>query len=184
MLKRAHYGAVLLVALVAACSNPTPSEAPRSTGAASPTAALATAEPSPTTVAAAPTPPYRIVSGKPEQEPGSILFGDRQGNSIEPFAGYPRSFTIDRAWAFGAFFGHPIREGSVTVELFRQHGNDWITVSSVATPVEPGATGVLGSLAMFETPGTYRLDIRAEGAVVATSLMSMVPPCEGVCTGG
>jgi hypothetical protein len=39
-------------------------------------------------------------------------------------------------------------------------------------------------LPKFEQPGIYRLDVMLEDEVLASSLMSMVPPCEGVCTGG
>ena len=80
--------------------------------------------------------------------------------------------------------GRPVGATSVDVELFRQDGESWTPKWLNGADIAPEATGILGSLPMFKEPGIYRLDIRARGRVIATSLLSMAPPCVGVCTGG
>jgi hypothetical protein len=187
---------------VASCASPaptTPSPTTPSAPTASPLATTSgtphasappsvfapTAAPSPNPVASAPLdPPYGILSGHPTQEPGTILFGDLNGNTIAPFAGYPLSFTIDRDWGFGAYFGRPVDGPSVSAVLVRQKGDEWLPAWTTSITIAPDTTGVLAMLPKFEQPGIYRLDVMLEDEVLASSLMSMVPPCEGVCTGG
>jgi hypothetical protein len=144
----------------------------------------------PPTAAPTPTQPIEVTSGPPyaivygHQAPGTIIFGDLVQGGIAPFAGYPLSFTIDRTWSFGAYFGVPIGRTTVTFRLARKDGTKWDQTWSASEPIKADATGVLGTLPRFQKTGIYRLEARAGDQVLATSLMSMVPPCEGVCTGG
>jgi photosystem II stability/assembly factor-like uncharacterized protein len=131
-----------------------------------------------------PGPPYEIQSGQRDQDPGSIIFGDLDGDAIAPFAGDPLSFTIDRTWSFGAYFGRPAGASSVRVDLLRDTGETWSPVWSTELPIDPAAAGILGTLPKFAAAGTYRLDVRTNGDLLATARLSMALPCEGVCTGG
>ena len=173
---------LISIAALAACSARLSTEPPATEG---PLVIAPTSSPLPAaTTSATVAPPYTILSGEPSQEPGTILFGDVAGNSIAPFAGYPLSFTIDRTWGFGAYFGRAVEGQQVDVALARQEGAAWVPMWTKSIPVVSGRAGVLGTLPTFTQPGTYRLDVMVDGDTLATSLMSMVPPCEGVCTGG
>ncbi|MCI0584581.1 MAG: hypothetical protein L0227_17120 [Chloroflexi bacterium] len=174
--------ALVVAILVVSCATEDPPVLPTTELKASP---VTTPRPTATQVPdAVPGPPYRIISGGGGQKRGTILFGDLDGNAIAPFSGYPLSFTIDRDLAYGAYFDEPVDVPAVTLALARQDGAAWTQVWSSSKPVSRGATGILGLLPRFEEPGIYRLDVMAEDVVIASSLMSMVPPCVGVCTGG
>lgn len=122
--------------------------------------------------------------GAPATEPGTILFGPVEDGVVAPGPGYPLSFSIDLQLGYDALFDHSAGADEVKVVLARRDGADWLPVWSCSQAIAPGATGILGTLPKFEAPGVYRVDILAGDEVIASSLMSMVPPCVGVCSGG
>ena len=193
------------IALVAACgAEPSPSSpqqsiearsaapTPRSTPTTDPAPTPLPTPDSPPTASPTPTalaigkPPYPVLSGGPPQEPGTIIFGDRYKNEgVAPFTGWPDAgLSIDRTYAFGAFWGEPAKVPRIRVTLYRVFDDTLELVWTDEKSIARDATGFSDTLVRFKRTGLYRLEVTRGPEVLAWALTRMYPPCAGACSGG
>jgi hypothetical protein len=135
---------------------------------------------------AAVVPPYGTMDQGPPQKPGTIVFGWLEADGrINPFTGWPDvALSIEYAYAFGAFWGRPVDATRITITLYEMKAGTRHLVWRETKRVTREATGYLDTLARFERPGLYRLEVTRDDELMAWALTKMGPPCVGTCAGG
>ena len=193
-------GLVVAAVIVMSCAQAVPT-APVLPPSPSLSGIVASPEPSPTTTRTSPPPasspapveqpPYSLERGGLvlQQEPGSIVFGQLQGDledaRLEARVSWPDGgLTLDAVVAFGAYWGEPIEASSVRFTLYRVADGTLDRVWTDEKTIDPAATGYLDELVPFEAPGTYRLEATRDDSLLACGLAYMGPPCESDCSGG
>lgn len=185
--------------LCASCGNVVPSpptaretQLPATTDRATATPPVAVASPPAPTAFASPaaTPPYNIRLDEPiAQERGTVVFGELEGPAsdvwLTAYLPWPeRGYPYDSRYAFGAFWGEPVKASKIRITLYRITGGTLRLVWSDTKPVTPDATGYLDELVPFKGPGMYRLEVTRGSELLAWVVAHMAPRCEQNCSGG